>query len=399
MTLLNIQESDNGPVGQFALFELGFRPFFLLAGLMAIILVSYWTLAYASDQSALTYYDPVTWHSHEMIFGYTVAVISGFLLTAVRNWTGEQTARGYTLLALVLLWLAGRVLPFTAALVPAWLIATVDIAFLPALAVALTLPLVRSRQLHNLLFLIIIAALTVVNVMIHLQILGYVQVTAGSSIYSAVYLVVLLIVILGGRVIPFFTERGVRGAVTRRHAAIEFLSPLAVILMIVLDLMSADPAAIITAAALAAAVNGIRLFGWYHAGIWSVPLLWILHLGYAWLIAGFVLKALSAAAIVSPMLAVHAFTTAGIGAMTLGMMARVSLGHTGRTLEIEPAMTMAFILINLAGFSRVFAPVLLPEWYNGFVVLAGFLWMTAFITFIGAYTRVLIKPRIDGLPG
>jgi uncharacterized protein involved in response to NO len=347
----------------------------------------------------MSYYDPVMWHSHEMIFGYTVAVISGFLLTAVRNWTGEQTARGYTLLALVLLWLAGRVLPFISAFIPAWLVAVVDVAFLPALAVALTFPLVRSGQTHNLLLLIIVAALTVANVMIHLQILGYVNSAAGSGIYSAVYLVVLLIVILGGRVIPFFTERGVRGAVTRRHVAIEFLSPLSVIVMIVLDLMSADPAAIIMAAGLSAVVNGIRLFGWYNAGIWSVPLLWVLHLGYAWIIAGFVLKALSAAGVVSPMLAVHAFTTAGIGSMTLGMMARVSLGHTGRTLEIEPAMTMAFMLINLAGFSRVFAPVLMPEWYNGFVVLAGFLWVTAFITFVGAYTRVLIKPRIDGLAG
>ncbi|MGD8802539.1 MAG: NnrS family protein [Gammaproteobacteria bacterium] len=399
MSLLNIQERDKGPVAQFALFELGFRPFFLLAGIMAVILVSYWILAYASDQSAMSYYDPVMWHSHEMIFGYTVAVISGFLLTAVRNWTGEQTARGYTLLALVLLWLAGRVLPFISAFIPAWLVAVVDVAFLPALAVALTFPLVRSGQTHNLLLLIIVAALTVANVMIHLQILGYVNSAAGSGIYSAVYLVVLLIVILGGRVIPFFTERGVRGAVTRRHVAIEFLSPLSVIVMIVLDLMSADPAAIIMAAGLSAVVNGIRLFGWYNAGIWSVPLLWVLHLGYAWIIAGFVLKALSAAGVVSPMLAVHAFTTAGIGSMTLGMMARVSLGHTGRTLEIEPAMTMAFILINLAGFSRVFAPVLIPEWYNGFVVLAGFLWVTAFITFVGAYTRVLIKPRIDGLAG
>jgi uncharacterized protein involved in response to NO len=169
--------------------------------------------------------------------------------------------------------------------------------------------------------------------------------------------------------------------------------------MIVLDLTGAGPAAIILAASLAAIVNAIRLFGWYHSGIWSVPLLWVLHLGYAWLVAGFVLKAVSAAGMVSPMLAVHAFTTAGIGTMTLGMMARVSLGHTGRTLDIRQAMTMAFLLINLAGFSRVFAPVLMPEWYNGFIVLAGFLWMTAFITYIAGYAHVLVKPRIDGLRG
>ncbi len=187
--MMTIRDPSDRAVGGFALFELGFRPFFLLAGIMAVMLVSYWILAYASDQPVLTYYDPVMWHSHEMIFGYT------------------------------------------------------------------------------------------------------------------------------------------------------------------------------------------------------------------WLVAGFVLKALSSAGMVSPMLAVHAFTTAGIGTMTLGMMARVSLGHTGRTLDIKQAMTMAFLLINLAGFSRVFAPVLVPEWYSGFIVLAGFLWMMAFVTYIAGYAHVLVKPRIDGLRG
>jgi uncharacterized protein involved in response to NO len=157
--------------------------------------------------------------------------------------------------------------------------------------------------------------------------------------------------------------------------------------------------AVILAASLAAVVNGICLFGWYNSGIWSVPLLWVLNRGYAWLVAGFALKAASAAGMVSPMLAVHAFTTAGIGTMTLGMMARISLGHTGRTLDIRQAMTMAVLLINLAGLSRVFAPVLMPEWYNGFIVLAGFLWMTAFVTYISGYAHVLVKPRIDGLRG
>ncbi|MGD8618671.1 MAG: NnrS family protein [Gammaproteobacteria bacterium] len=400
MPLMNIEDPDSGPVTRIALFDLGFRPFFLFAGITALLLVPLWIHAYRLGGIEPGYYPAmVAWHSHEMIFGYTVAVIAGFLLTAVRNWTGIQTPGGTALASLVMLWLAGRLLQFFTGTAPHWIIAAVDTAFLPVLAVTLAVPLLRRRQKHNLVFLLILAALTVANALVHLQLLGLTQATASRGTSFAIYLIVLLIAILGGRVIPFFTEKGIAGAATRQWEPVEYLSLGALPALMVLDLLDAAPLAVIIAAGLAAAGHGARLFGWYQRSIWSVPLLWVLHLGYAWLVAGFILKALSAAGLINPLLAIHAFTSGGIGTITLGMMARVALGHTGRTLHVAPAMTWAFILANLAGLARVFLPVIAPANYGAWLFLAGLFWSGAFALFLISYTRILIRPRVDGLPG
>ena len=396
---MNIDDPESRPVPRFALFELGFRAFFLCAGITALLLVPLWVYVYAGGYPEFDYYSALTWHSHEMIFGYAVAVIAGFLLTAVRNWTNIQTPRGVALASLVALWLAGRVVPFFSGAMPHWSIAVVDTAFLPVLAVTLSVPLLRSRQKHNLVFLFVLAAMAVANIMVHFQILGITQATARHGIYFAVYLIVLLIAILGGRVIPFFTERGISGAVSRRWTVVEYVSLGSLVVLMVLYLADAAPLAVIVFALLTALGHGIRLFGWYQKTVWSVPLLWVLHLGYAWLVAGFILTALSAAELVNPMLAIHAFTAGGIGTITLGMMARVSLGHTGRALRTGPAMTWSFVLANLAAVSRVFLPLLSPGRYSEWIVLAGVLWSAAFAIFVISYAGVLIQPRVDGRPG
>ncbi|MGB5472913.1 MAG: NnrS family protein [Gammaproteobacteria bacterium] len=395
----NIDDPESRPVPRFALFELGFRAFFLFAGITALLLVPIWVYAYVRGYLEFGYYSALTWHSHEMIFGYAAAVIAGFLLTAVRNWTNIQTPRGVALASLVALWLAGRVVPFFSGVMPHWSIAVVDMAFLPVLAVTLSVPLLRSRQKHNLVFLFVLAALTVANIMVHLQILGITEATAKHGIYFAVYLIVLLIAILGGRVIPFFTEKGIVGARIRRWATVEYVSLGSLGVLTVLDLVDAAPPAVIVFAILTALGHGIRLFGWYQRTVWSVPLLWVLHLGYAWLVAGFILKALSAAELINPMLAIHAFTAGGIGTITLGMMARVALGHTGRVLRAGPAMTWSFVLANLAGVSRVFLSLLSPGRYSEWIVLAGVLWSVAFAIFVITYSGILIQPRLDGRPG
>jgi uncharacterized protein involved in response to NO len=152
-------------------------------------------------------------------------------------------------------------------------------------------------------------------------------------------------------------------------------------------------------AVLAALGHGIRLFGWYRKQVWSVPLLWVLHLGYAWLVVGFLFRALSAAGLASPALAIHAFTAGGIGTLTLGMMARVALGHTGRALRVGPAMVWAFVLVNLAGMLRVFPPAINPGNYDTWLVLAAICWSTAFAIFVISYAGTLIRPRVDGRPG
>ncbi len=399
MPLMNIDDPASRPDPRIALFDLGFRPFFLLAGIAAFLLIVVWLYIYAHGQFTPRYYGAITWHSHEMVFGYTVAVIAGFLLTAVRNWTGIQTPGGIALAGLVTIWLAGRIIPFLSDELPHWIIAGVDIAFLPVLVITLSVPVARSRQKHNLVFLFLLAALAVANLMVHLQVLGFTQATGKPGIHFAVYLIVFLIAILGGRVIPFFTEKGIAGARTRQWKTVEFLSLGSLIVLMVFDLIDAAPSAVVLVAILAAIGHGIRMYGWYQKGVWSAPLLWVLHLGYAWLVAGFVLKALSAAGLVNPALAIHAFTSAGIGTMTLGMMARVALGHTGRPLRIGTSMTWAFVLINLAGLCRVLLPMIAPGRYGEWIVLAGTFWSTAFMLFVISYARVLVQPRIDGRPG
>lgn len=399
LPLLNIDDPGSRAAPGIALFNLGFRPFFLLAGITAVLLVPLWIFAYTQGQIEFGYYSAIVWHSHEMLFGYTVAVIAGFLLTAVRNWTDLPTPGGKALAGLVLLWLAGRIAPFVAGVLPHWVIAALDIAFLPVLAITLSIPLLRKRQTHNLVFLFVLAALTLANVLVHMQLLGMTQATAKPGFYLAVYLIVLLIAILGGRVIPFFTERGIAGGTTRKWKTVEYFSLGCLVVLLVLDLAYASPLAITVFAILAALGHGIRLFGWYQKQVWSVPLLWVLQLGYAWLVVGFLFKALSAAGLVSPALAIHAFTVGGIGTITLGMMARVALGHTGRTLRVGPAMFWAFVLANLAGMIRVLPPAIYPEYYDTWLVLAAIFWSTAFAIFVISYAGILINPRVDGRPG
>ena len=397
--ILNIDDPESRPKRSIALLDLGFRPFFLLAGITAILLMSLWISGYTLGRLEFGYYGSALWHGHEMIFGYTVAVISGFLLTAVRNWTGIQTPHGKPLAGLVLLWLAGRIAPFIPQALPAWVIAVVDMAFLPALAIALSVSLLRSRQKHNLVFLFILAALTAANMTIHLEVLGFTQDTANYGIYFAVYLIVFLIAIISGRVIPFFTEKAIPGITTRGWPAVEHLSLGALLVMAALHLTHAAPVLVAISALLAAIGHGARLYGWYQKTVWSIPLLWVLHLGYAWLVAGFILTAMSAAGVVDKLLAIHAFTTGAIGVMTLGMMARVSLGHTGRILHVGSAMSWAFVFANLAGLSRVFLPVISPDRHRDWIILAGLFWGVAFAIFVISYVRILIQPRIDGRPG
>ncbi|MGB5396511.1 MAG: NnrS family protein [Gammaproteobacteria bacterium] len=399
MALLNIETGNTEAERRLALFDLGFRPFFLLAGISAVVLVAFWVYDYATGSSESNYYPAIVWHGHEMIFGYSVAVIAGFLLTAVRNWTGLQTPGGYPLAGLVLLWLAGRVSALYSGVLPHWSIAFIDLAFLPVLAIVLSVPLLRKRQKHNLVFLLVLMALTVANVLVHLQLLGLTEASASQGLNFAIYVIVFLVSVLGGRVIPFFTETAIPAATARKWPSVEMLSLGSLVVLMGLDLLAVAPVAIMLVAILAALAHGVRLFGWYHRRVLLVPLLWVLHLGYAWLVVGFALKALAAAGLINPMLALHAFTTAGIGTMTLGMMARVALGHTGRELRIGRWITLSFVLANLAAVARVLLPVMVPQMYNDCVVLAGVLWSAAFAIFVFNYAGILVRPRLDGRPG
>jgi uncharacterized protein involved in response to NO len=378
------------------LFAVGFRPFFLLAGFFALVSVGVWVPVFVHGATLTTYYGAIGWHSHEMVFGYSAAVIAGFLLTAVRNWTNLPTPAGPRLAAMAVIWTLGRIMPFFPASLPGWAIALVDLGFFPALVLGTGVPLVRSGGKRNLIFIPLLAAFVAANLLVHLEVLGVAENLARRGTFLGLNLIILLIVIMGGRVIPFFTERAGPGTAAKRWPAIEALAPLSAIAFLFAELILPDSPVAGSVAALAAVVNGIRLAGWQTRRVWRVPLLWVLHLGYGWLVVGYSLKALASVSLTAPQFTVHAFTVGAIGVLTLGMMARVSLGHTGRPLAASPYMLVAFVLINLAALIRGVLPAFLPQKLFDLVAFSGAIWITGFLVFAVAYAPILIKPRIDG---
>ena len=401
MALVQIDDPRQKPSPRgFALFALGFRPFFLAAGVFAILFMGVWLAVLQGAQTPPAEVSPAAWHGHEMLFGYATAVIAGFLLTATQNWTSVPMTRGGPLAAMFGLWLAGRLLPFLP--VPYAVVAAVDLLFLPAVLVSVARPVLKTRQSRNYAFSVMLLALTAANALFHAAALNSDPALSLLGLRLATYLVVLMMVVMGGRVIPYFTERRLDGTATR-WKTLEWLAPITAVLLLIaapvvqwLDRGDALFAAIAAAAAL---VHAIRISGWQDRRLWKIPLLWILHLGYGWIVVGFALDALHASGLVPPFLALHAYATGGIGVLTLGMMSRVSLGHTGRMLEAPKIMSWAFVLINLSAAVRVFGPMLLPAQAPLLYLLGGALWMAAFATFVVVYGPMLWRPRADGKPG
>ena len=380
------------------LFALGFRVFFALAGISALLLIVLWNAIFQGSITADNYFPHSFWHAHEMLLGYSVAVISGFLLTAVKNWTGKSTLSGRELAGLSLLWLYGRVVPFYEGLLPDVFIASVDFCFLPVLAYQISKPILQTRHYKSLFFIGIITLLTLGNGLIHLEILKLAQNTASMGIQLVLATIIILILIMAGRVFPFFTERGL-GTIIIRNPLLDNLSIASSVLVFGLLLLSISGTTLALAAVLAALANTARVAGWYVQKIWYAPLLWVLYTGYGWIILGFILTMFSAYSLVSASLSLHAFTIGGIGVLTLGMMARVSLGHTGRALRASNAIAIAFVMINLTVILRVLLPMAIPAWYNSLIYLSMLSWLLAFALFIFVYAPILTSPRIDGQPG
>ncbi|MFI3156109.1 MAG: NnrS family protein [Methylococcaceae bacterium] len=387
------------PIFDYPLFALGFRAFFALAGLAALILIVFWNAMFKGTFMLEHYFPDSYWHAHEMLLGYAVAVIAGFLLTAVKNWTGRSTLTGDQLASLCLLWLYGRILPFYAGLLPDVLIASVDFAFLPVLAYQVSKPIIAVKQYKNMFFLGLLLLLALGNGLIHAEMLGLQANTAATGIQLVVATIIILILIIAGRVFPFFTERGIPGTLIIRTPMLDNLSIASAVIVFALQIFGISGTLLALAAIVAVAVNVARLAGWYVQRIWYVPLLWVLYVGYGWVVLGFILTALSAYSVVLPSLALHAFTLGGIGVLTLGMMARVSLGHTGRALKASNAIAVAFILINAAALFRVLLPIAMPHWYEILIYVSTLFWLAAFSLFVFVYAPILTGARIDGQEG
>lgn len=397
---MQIEEPRNYRIG---LHHLGFRPFFLLGGVFAVgaVVVWLWILSYQGSLPQSSQLGLVQWHAHEMLLGYGVAIIAGFLLTAERNWTGVQTLHGSPLLLLAALWLVARIMPFVPHEKAILVMAVLDLMFNGLLCLALLHPIVKVRQWKHLSIWTKILLLLGANAAFYLGVFNLLDDGVRIGLYTALYVIVALIMLMGRRVIPFFIEKGVDYPVSvRNYRWLDLSSLVLMLVFIVVEVFIVMPEyAAITAVALAI-LHGWRLLGWYTHGIWKKPLLWSLYLGYAWLIIGFVLKAVSHWGTVNPMLAVHAFTYGGVGMLTLGMMARVALGHTGRDVFTPPRiLSMVFLLLFAGSVSRVLMPLLVTGQYSMWIMLSQWLWIAAFAGFVIIYTPMLVKGRVDGKYG
>ena len=398
-----IQIQQPNPQGKYALFSLAFRPFFISAGISAILLIGAWLAMYVMGYplSVSDYYTGTSWHSHEMLFGYITAVIAGFLLTAVRNWTGVQTLQKNPLMILVGIWILGRILPFFSSVLPPTLIAGVDWLFLPLLAVAIACPLIKGNNNRNLFFIAIIAVMMTANSLVHAQLLGWTQNTLNTGLYGMLYMDIGLIMVIVGRVLPFFTEKGVDGVVTlTTHKNLEILGMVLLAIYVVCDLFNL-PLWLQSISAIALGLSQIwRLKGWYTHKIWAVPLVWVLHVGYAWIVTGFLLKAITPWWTVLPALDTHALVIGGLGMLTFGMMARVSTGHTGRNIHSVPSVVyFGFYLLFVTAVIRVFLPMFFPSYYFIWLGLSTILWTIAFAIFLWVFVPYLIHARPDGHAG
>jgi uncharacterized protein involved in response to NO len=394
-----VYRGNDGPV----FFAAGFRPFFLSAALQAVVALPLWLAVYVGGIDLKLTYAPSLWHAHEMVYGFAAAAIGGFLLTAVPNWTNTHHVSGRPLMALFAAWLAGRLAFMLGGMLPPPLVAVLDLTYLPLLAFLVGRPLLAAGKWRNIGFLFILGLLWAIDAAIHAHIaLGIGDGLA--AIWLAIGLVLATVVIVGGRIVPSFTQNWLRmqGRPVEAVPVAWIEKGGAVGSVIAGSVLAAfaptSPAAGAVLLA-AAAINGVRLARWHGIHTASNPILWVLHLGYLWLVVGLALLGLSSfLPALPPSAAVHALTAGSIGTMVLGVMSRAALGHSGRPLEVARLTVAAYWLLSVGTALRVAAP-LLGNAQMGMTHAGGTAWSLAWLLFAIVYFPILTRPRSDGRPG
>lgn len=379
----------------FALWSLGFRPFYLLASIFSASSVLLWTAQYSGLLPSAYLQSPI-WHGHEMLFGYTLAVVAGFLLTAVRAWTGQPTPVGAPLMGLAALWVAGRVLVLMP--LPA-LAAVVNAAFPLALAAAIAIPLLRSQNVRNYFFVGLLALMGALIATLHLALLDVFEIPLRLGLLLGLDVMLFIMAVIGGRIIPMFTNNGVPGAGATRHALVEKLALGSVLLLFMTDLLQLPSSIVAVIALIAAFAHGLRLYFWHSWRTLATPLVWILHAAYVWIVVHLALRGLSGLGWLAESYAIHALTVGAIGGLTLGMMTRTARGHTARPLMADNYELTCFLLIQAAAVARVFGGMVSPALYLFAIQVSGVLWAAAFGLYAVRYWPVLSRPRLDGKPG
>jgi uncharacterized protein involved in response to NO len=379
-----------------AVLSYAFRPLFLAAASWAIVAIALWLAMFLGYARLPTRFDPLTWHIHEMLFGFVMAAVGGFLPTAIPNWTNRLPVRGYSLALLTGLWMLGRIVCLISAVLPAWLAIGGDLSFPVALLAVAAVEIIAGRNWRNLLITAPVAVFVVADLLMDLESLSF-TVPGGLGWRLGLAAPIMLISVIGGRIIPTFT----RNWLLERHrtrlpappgaadlAAVGVLNVGLILWAILPDLHLAGVILVI-----AAVLNAWRLARWAGAATLAEPLLFILHIGYGWVVIGVALLGLSLLDVGVPVAsAIHALTAGAMGTMILAVMPRVTLGHTGRELTANRSTVIIFILINAAAIMRVAA-----SWnVAGMMVLlalSGICWIAAFGLFEIVYGPMLLTQR------
>jgi uncharacterized protein involved in response to NO len=391
--MINLDSNKSFPTSAFL--RLGFRPFFFFSGVFSVISMLLWALVFQQELLPASHIGPNSWHAHEMVFAYCGAVIVGFLLTASRNWSGIQTIYDKPLLVLLIIWLMGRFLLFVGDQYIVYQ-AIVDTSFLVLATMSILHPILKSKLWMHLAVVSKVFFLSLAHIVYYLGILNFIDDGESYGLYLGFYLVLSLLLMMSRRLLPFFIERGLDlESELKNSKVVDILLLVLFLSFMVLDVFFNTIISNILSGLLFV-MHSVRAFWWFDKGIWKKPLLWSIYLSYCFLILGFAINFLSLFVFIIPNIDIHAFAF-GVGLMTLSMMARVSLGHTGRNVFEPPrGLNLMFILVSVGFLFRVVMPVLAVGYYVYWVFFAQVLWAISFSMFVWIYTPMFFQNRIDG---
>ena len=393
--LIFVEPAPRAVRGHWALWQLGFRPFYLLAAAFAALSIAAWAAQLGGW--GRPYLAGPLWHAHEMVFGFALAVVVGFLFTAVRNWTGQPTPAGAVLAALALLWLVGRILVAAA---PFGLAAAIVGPLFPlASALCIAIPLVRAGNRRNYFFIAVLVAIACADAVFHLAQRGAIDVPAARGIRLALDLLLIVMAAIGGRVTPMFTNNGVRGAGAVSLLWLDRVALALLLALTVADSVGVEGVAVAVLACCAASAHAVRWLLWRPWKTLRVPLVWALHVAYAWIPIHLAMRSGVALGWPHVSAATHALTVGAVGGLTLAMMTRTARGHTGRLLVAGASETLIYLLVAAAALVRVFVPIAEPRWLMAGVIASAALWSAAFLLYAVRYGPMLVRARVDGKPG
>lgn len=376
----------------------GFRPFFLAAGLWSAVALALWIVMLMTGITMPSRFDPLTWHIHEMLFGFVMAAIAGFLLTATSNWTNRRPVSGRPLALLAALWLLGRIACLVSAAVPPWISIVADLSFPVVLVAVIAREIIAGRNWRNLPMVVPVIVLGIANLLMHLEANG-IAVPSGQGWRLGLTAVIVLVSVTAGRIVPSFTRNWLAkhpgSKVPASHGRIDRLA-LGVLhagLVGWAFLPEYQPVGLLLLAG--AAINLWRLLRWRGMATTAEPLLLVLHVGYAWLVLGVALLGLAVLSADVPLsAAIHALTAGAIGTMILAVMTRVTRGHTGRALSADRVTALIYGLVTLAAITRI-AAAFGTTWTMPLLIISACLWISAFTGFVLAYGPMLLLPRGD----